>query len=240
MNENIVSRFIENDADSEVGRLMQGCNWVVWHDEDYGRFYNTLLPHAPLKYTRKFGFGLHLGNDKKTNKYAIRGKYGRDISLGLAQDDSDIMFMTIYDYMQGVATITYDEDNVVYLKYQDENGNEFGDTEEEYTIYHGDVSVLRMLQCRRPAGSSEEWSMRAFNRGNPNFDSAVRTYVEMGQAGALPTSPQNNIATWNADDIINNPQTLVFSTAGGNEYIIEQNVEVYTNFYANNPIIYDV
>mgnify|MGYP003295671722 CR=1 FL=1 len=75
--------MIEDNNDSYLGRIMQGCIWTYDHDEEIGTFNNLMLPHLPKVATKKFGFGLQLWHPTGTGgQYAIRTQAGQDVSLG--------------------------------------------------------------------------------------------------------------------------------------------------------------
>jgi len=82
-NKDIRPSMIENNNNSYLGRIMQGCTWTYDHDEEIGEFDNLLLPHIPNVSTQKFGFGLQLWHPIGTlGQYAIRTQLGPDVSLG--------------------------------------------------------------------------------------------------------------------------------------------------------------
>ena len=60
-NKDIKPNIIENDYDSLVGRVMQGCDWGYNPEEiTQAWFKNLLLPRYPHKATKKYGMGIQL------------------------------------------------------------------------------------------------------------------------------------------------------------------------------------
>lgn len=122
-NKDIKPTIIYNDADSDIGRIMQGCDWYV----DYpttGTFNNVLLPHIPSIPTKKFGFGLQL-RDNTYNAYSIRLQFGRDVSLGTAIYESNMMFMTLYDFAQSFISLP-NIDSYIWLKRKEFGSDIYG------------------------------------------------------------------------------------------------------------------
>ena len=148
-NKDIRPSMIENNNDSYLGRIMQGCIWTYDHDEEIGIFNNLMLPHLPKVATKKFGFGLQLWHPSGTGgQYAIRTQIGQDVSLGhTVFRQSAMTFMTLYDFMNSSVGISQDEDTSIYLKLYGTSGDEFGDYEEGLTLYRGHVfaSEIKVL-----------------------------------------------------------------------------------------------
>ena len=98
-NKDIEPKIIDNDSSSEIGRIMQGCDWYVKNEDVSGRFDNLLVPHLPAKATKKFGLGLQLYNSGVAGfPFTIRPIFGgNEYSLGYAENDSNATFVTLYD-----------------------------------------------------------------------------------------------------------------------------------------------
>lgn len=123
-NKDIRTNIIENDYDSCVGRIMQGCNWG-WGSEDISNpwFQNKLLPHIPYgKFTKKFGIGLQLFSDYNTDYY-IRTKTGNQMKLGYVSSKSNQTFITLADLYYSGMGLGYG--TTIYLK-QTSDDDAFG------------------------------------------------------------------------------------------------------------------
>jgi hypothetical protein len=98
-NKDIEPKIIDNDSSSEIGRIMQGCDWYVKNEDVSGRFDNLLVPHLPAKATKKFGLGLQIYNSRDAGMpFALRSSYGiNEYSVGYAENDSNATFVTLYD-----------------------------------------------------------------------------------------------------------------------------------------------
>jgi len=98
-NKDIEPKIIDNDSSSEIGRIMQGCDWYVNYEDVAGRFDNLLIPHLPAIPTKKFGMGLQIYNSGDAGMlFALRSSYGiNEYSVGYAENDSNATFVTLYD-----------------------------------------------------------------------------------------------------------------------------------------------
>lgn len=141
-NKDIEPKIIDNDSSSEIGRIMQGCDWYVKYEDSSGRFDNLLVPHLPAKATKKFGLGLQIYNSGEAGyPFAIRPPYGTDeVSLGYAENDSNATFVTLYDLYQNTS-INDAEDTSIFLKYEGTSGDEFGDWVEGREWYKGNAHL---------------------------------------------------------------------------------------------------
>lgn len=140
-NRDIRPAMIDNNNDSYLGRIMQGCIWTYDYDEEIGDFKNLLIPHIPNVSTQKFGFGLQLWHPAgQTGDYSIRTYMGSDVSLGSTRAKLSAMtFMTIGDFINSGAEISPNEDTSIYLKLSGTSGDVFGDWEGDYITYRGHV-----------------------------------------------------------------------------------------------------
>ena len=141
-NKDIEPKIIDNDSSSEIGRIMQGCDWYVKNEDVSGRFNNLLVPHLPAKATKKFGLGLQIYNSGESGfPFAIRPPYGgTEYSLGYTRNDSDATFVTLYDLYQNTS-INDAEDTSIFLKYEGTSGDEFGDWQEGREWFRGNAHL---------------------------------------------------------------------------------------------------
>lgn len=216
VNKDIRTTFIVNDSDSELGRLMQGTNWIVQHDNDRGDFQNRLLPHLPNKITKKIGFGVHLGNEVKTRSYAVRTAQGNEVSLGLAQHDSDMMLLTpAYLYWNGVSW-TSTEDNTIFLKYQGTSGDEFGDWQEGTIWNKGHLSVDSILATGTKNGQTRDIGTYAYS--TPEYAQYVEQYIDAATVD------------WNLDELTAG-HTEVYTTEWNSYRRVDDELDVYEDNY---------
>lgn len=141
-NKDIEPKIIDNDSSSEIGRIMQGCDWYVKNEDSSGRFDNLLVPHLPAKATKKFGLGLQIYNSGESGyPFAIRPPYGtNEVSLGYAENDSNATFVTLYDLYQNTS-INDADDTSIFLKYEGTSGDEFGDWQEGREWFRGNAHL---------------------------------------------------------------------------------------------------
>lgn len=141
-NKDIEPKIIDNDSSSEIGRIMQGCDWYVKNEDSSGRFDNLLVPHLPAKATKKFGLGLQIYNSGESGyPFAIRPLYGtNEVSLGYAENDSNATFVTLYDLYQNTS-INDADDTSIFLKYEGTSGDEFGDWQEGREWFRGNAHL---------------------------------------------------------------------------------------------------
>lgn len=141
-NKDIEPKIIDNDSSSEIGRIMQGCDWYVKYEDSSGKFDNLLVPHLPAKATKKFGLGLQIYNNGEAGfPFTIRPPFGvNEYSLGYAKNDSNATFVTLYDLYQNI-TINDADDTSIFLKYEATSGDEFGDWEEGREWFRGRLNV---------------------------------------------------------------------------------------------------
>lgn len=141
-NKDIKPTILNADSSSDIGRLIQGSDWYVKHEDERGVFNDLLVPHLPAKPTKKFGMGLQIINAGQIDyPFVIRPSYGaNEVSLGYTEGPSDATFVTLYDIYQNTS-INDAEDTSIFLKYQGTSGDEFGDWQEGYELYTGDVYI---------------------------------------------------------------------------------------------------
>lgn len=213
-NRDIRPSMIENNNESYLGRIMQGCTWTYDHDEEIGDFDNLLLPHIPNVSTQKYGFGLQLWHPLGTSgQYAIRTQTGPDVNLGhTGMHQSAMTYMTLGDFKTGGAEMIQDEDTPIYLKLYGSSGDEFGDWEEGYTEYKGHVlaSEIRVLGQKNGVitdlgvyeyGATYKVYMRRYIYSNPDCD-----------------------WDWNQ---INSGNLVVFTTDWGSTYYVNNAMQNY-------------
>lgn len=241
INENLKPTIIENDGDSELGRLLQGCGWQVIHIDEYGSFSTKLLPRIPPISADNFGLGLQIWTNQPNNEYALRASSGNEYNLGPADclNGSNQTFITLRDlYSAGIAR-SFDSDSSIYLKYQGSSGDEFGDWVEAYTLYTGKATLNELMEGSRAKGTTT-WKYRRIPRTSERFKELLQAYIKTAK-NVLPASQYNNIDTWNTDKIIKYPNDPLFYTENRHSSAYaETNVNNYTKFYTedNSNIIY--
>lgn len=119
-------------ATTILGRMMQGCDWEYYPEEEIGSFTNIALPHYPAKYTTKYGFGLQLFADEEQNPYELRSEIGNACPLGYTTNRANQTFISLQDMVTtfpnqpNKVQLLPDRDTVIYLKRADSNNDEFG------------------------------------------------------------------------------------------------------------------
>jgi hypothetical protein len=61
-NKDIEPTILKDDSSSDIGRVMQGSDWYVKHEDERGVFNDLLIPHLPAIPTKKFGMGIQIIN----------------------------------------------------------------------------------------------------------------------------------------------------------------------------------
>lgn len=187
-NKDIRPRFIWQDDFQEeqqttLCRVMQGCDWIFDHDEEVGIFNNGLIPHYPYVLTEKFGFGLQLwtnldGPSLFNNGYGLQGETGTCYNIGVPYyKQSSTTFVTLKDLISGTCLPEYALDNnehPIYLRYYGSSGDEFGDWEEGIIWYKGQVNLDSITVLGYKDGVVTE--IGTFNEG-ATFNSYVRKYI---------------------------------------------------------------
>lgn len=229
--------------DSSLCRIMQGSEWTYNHEDEIGIFKNLLLPHYPFKTTDKYGFGLQIydGPTKSTaeqpDAYSLRRDLGSsaqyEVSLGSPIFDySNTTYITLDNLISGISeSATSDYDVSVYLKKTGTSGDEFGDWDEEYTLYTGDVSINRML-IQRTRKSDGHVQYLSVPREATAFKDILQAYINVAKEDLDPTSDYYNINEWDADQITNNAETIVYHISNRySEEVISTRISGYEGFY---------
>ena len=211
-NKDIEPKIIDNDSSSEIGRIMQGCDWYVKNEDVSGRFDNLLVPHLPAKATKKFGLGLQLYNSGVAGfPFTIRPTFGgNEYSLGYAENDSNATFVTLYDLYQNIY-INDAVDTSIFLKYGETSGDEFGDWQEGRNWYKGTVHLDSITVLGYKDGVATDLGTHV---EGATFNAYVRKYI-------LATK-----ADWNLEKIIAGNRDL-YST----DWTTRANVTTLTNEY---------
>lgn len=211
-NKDIEPKIIDNDSSSEIGRIMQGCDWYVKSADVSGRFDNLLVPHLPAKATKKFGLGLQLYNSGVAGfPFTIRPTFGlAEYSLGYAENDSNTTFVTLYDLYQNTS-INDAEDTSIFLKYEGTSGDEFGDWQEGKNWYKGTVHLDSISILGYKDGVATQ--IGTYDEG-ATFNVYIRRYI-------FTTG-----ADWNVEKIIEGNRDL-YST----DWTTSANVTTLTNEY---------
>ena len=198
-NKDIRPNIIDNDYDSSIGRIMQGCDWG-WGSEDISNpwFRNKLLPRIPYKITKKFGIGIQLYSGYNTDYY-IRTIIGNQMKLGFTIAKSNQAFITLQDLYYAGMGLGYG--TTIYLK-QTSDDDAFGtlvtydtkykrrerlDSVTVYEVRNGGTRT-RIFQIygtlfaqylqRYVDAESLDWDVDAINSGdNVVFDSGWSTSI---------------------------------------------------------------
>lgn len=216
-NKNLKCRSMQpQDNSTDLDRIMQGTNWVYDHDEEIGDFENLLLPHYPKVKTKKYGFGLqlHVNEVNPRIEYSLRRKLGNEVAIGSPIFfGSSQTFLRLEDLING----TYSQDSeylngddYVWLKLSGTSGDEFGDFEEAYTYYNGDVMIDHFLEIRTIVGQESE-SFRRIYRNSERFKTVLNDYIEDAQEQLEIPQSYNTLNNWNVDKITANASTAVYS-----------------------------
>lgn len=226
-NKDIRPRFIwqddfQDEQQTTLCRVMQGCDWIFVHDEEVGIFNNGLIPHYPYVLTEKFGFGLQLwtnltGPSLVNNGYGLQGETGTCYNIGVPYyTQSSTTFVTLKDLISGTCLPEAALDkNVhpIYLRYYGSSGDEFGDWEEGIIWYKGKVNLDEVIVRGYKDGSAVE--IGTYDEG-ATFNAYVRKYI-------LATR-----IDWNYQEIINGNREVFVSDWGSSAQVNYQ-----TNNYIN-------
>ena len=222
-NKNIKPNFIDNDTDTSLCRIMQGCHWIYNHDEEIGNFENMLLHHLPYISTKKYGMGLQLWQPTIgiESEYSLRLTTGADIRLGFPVYMSNQTFVSLYSLFNLVNTSYGPEYNSkVYLKMYGTSGDEFGDFIEGLILYKGFVNLSAIQVSGFKNGV--ETDLGTFDEG-VTFGVYLRRYIM--QTGAQ----------WNYDNIMAGNRT-VYATDWGRNITVQQEVNQYEAGFVSTEI----
>lgn len=138
-NKHLEAGIIDNDGDSELGRLMQGSNWSYSPEMNTSTFYNKILPHYPIGLTNKYGFGIELANYVNDKDYYLCAEYeGTKHKLGRANDTTmSQTFMTLQDLYVGMPR-SFDYDTSIYLTDEEDSAG-FWDIDPAHTEYYSEL-----------------------------------------------------------------------------------------------------
>lgn len=148
-NKDIKPSIIENEYDSLIGRVMQGCDWGYNPVEIQSSwFHNLLIPRYPFKATKKYGMGIQLYTTEDATYYlrTAAGDANAQLKLGWIEEATgNQLFITLEDlYYSGVA-VGYGSE--FYLK-QASNDDAFGklidDTPPKYI---GNCLIAKFDDC---------------------------------------------------------------------------------------------
>lgn len=229
--------------DSSLCRIMQGSEWTYNHDDEIGIFKNLLLPHYPFKTTDKYGFGLQIYDgpikssaEQPNEEYSLRRDLGSsaqyEVSLGSpVYGYSNTTYISLANLINGISqSATSDYDVSVYLKKTGISGDEFGDWDEEYTLYTGDVSINRML-IQRTRKSDSHVQYLAVPREATAFKDILQAYIDNAKATLDHSSQYYNLDDWNADKITDVSTTIVYHTQSRFSQAVTNNITGYEAFY---------
>ncbi len=207
-NKDIRPSMIVDNYDTELCRIMQGCNWYDNSEDEVGSFQNLLIPRVPAKPTNKFGIGLQLyhynADGYTTARYSIRATLGRDVSLGAVWGKSNQTLLRLSDlYWNGISWPST-EDSSLFLKYETSSGDEFGDWEEGWTEYRGLVSAseIRVLGQKNGAitdlgvyeyGATYLVYMERYIRSNPSCRRWNWSQIRRGNLVVYTTDWNRNV-----------------------------------------------
>lgn len=233
-NKDLKPQYMDSSI-SNLCRIMQGCDWVYDHDEEIGNFQNLLLPHYPYVATDKYGMGLQLwttGQPNVNRAYELECELGGDVSLGsLIFTSSNSTFITLNDLITGFNMGDIDKDTSIYLKLHNVSGDEFGDYDEGYTYYPGEVKLSHFIQ-KQYIGSDSPRTRVISRNSSTTFKAAVETYIT--QAGIQLEIPQEfyNLNEWDAEKITNDTDTLIYYyTSRISEEDAQDVLDEYASYY---------
>lgn len=216
-NKDIEPTILKDDSSSDIGRVMQGSDWYVKHEDERGTFNDLLVPHLPAVPTKKFGMGLQLVNAGEINYgFAIRPPYGsNEVSLGYVEDHSDATFITLYDIYQNTS-INDAEDTSIFLKYEGTTGDEFGDWQEGREWFRGRVNIsgIRVLGIKDEVVVADN----TYDEGE-TFRVYLRRYI--GTAGA----------DWDINKIMAGDRELLNTGWQQYQQTVEEAIEVFEDNY---------
>jgi hypothetical protein len=228
-----------DEEDSSLCRIMQGCDWIYNHDEEIGNFYNLLLPHYPLKQTNKYGFGLQIdaGNtplSSPNTPYSLRRDMGPEVELGSPiYGFSNTTFLTLNDLINGITgSDDNDSDVSIYLKQSGVSEDEFGDWVEGYIRYPGEVKLSHFIQ--KQYGSSGDPRTRIISRNSPKeFRLSIDVYKQQGAIQLEIPQEFYNLNEWNAANITNYPDTIIYNyTSRTSEENTQDVLDEYISYYS--------
>lgn len=222
---------------SNLCRIMQGCDWVYDHDEEIGNFQNLLLPHYPYIATNKYGMGLQLwttGQPNINRAYELECELGGDVSLGsLIYVSSNSTFISLNDLITGFNMGDIDNDTSIYLKLHGVSGDEFGDYDEGYTYYPGDVMIDHLIKTTY-VKNEDRSSVQRIDRTSPNFKNELSRYIANANAQLEIPQAFNTLSQWSAEAITEDPSTSVYHTHTFiSESYTQENLDEFISYYTD-------
>lgn len=201
-----------DEEDSSLCRIMQGGDWIYNHDEAIGSFQNLLLPHYPYVATDKYGMGLQLwaaGQPNVLTSYELECEISSDVSLGsLVFGSSNSTFITLNDLITKFNMGNIDKDTSIYLKKHGVSGDEFGDYDEGYTYYPGNVTITSIKQTRYAQGIDPQ--VTYIDRSNSTFATKLEEYRRAALIYLDIPQEFNTLPSWDVNKITKDPSTSVY------------------------------
>lgn len=220
-NKDMEPTILKDDSSSDIGRVMQGSDWYVKHEDERGDFNDLLVPHLPAIPTKKFGMGLQIINAGQIDyPFAIRPPFGDDVSIGYAEGPSDATFITLYDIYQN-TTINDAEDTSLFLKYQGTSGDEFGDMQEGREWFRGRVNIngIRIQGIK----DGEIVSDNTYEEGE-TFRVYLTRYINTAQVD------------WDITKIMSGDRELLNTEWNSQPSIVSEAIEVFEDNYSTIEI----
>lgn len=149
-NKDIKPSIIENEYDSLIGRVMQGCDWGYNPAEIQSSWFNNLLiPRYPFKATKKYGMGIQLYTTEDATYYlrTAAGDANAQLKLGLIEEATgNQLFITLEDLYYGGVAVGYGSE--FYLK-KASNDDAFGKLIDDATPpkYIGNCPIAKFDDC---------------------------------------------------------------------------------------------
>ena len=223
-NKDIKPSIIENDYDSLIGRVMQGCDWGYNPEEIQSSwFHNLLIPRYPLKFTKKYGMGIQLYTTKDATYYlrTSAGDASTQLKLGWIEEvTGNQMFITLEDlYYSGVA-VGYGSE--FYLK-QASNDDAFGKLVD--VIYYKTKVKFDTSINVEWVNRNDESTIEILTNQSPNFESFLTRYVNYSGAG------------WDIETIVADGTAEVYDTGWQeDEYTATVKADEYKDEYGAKNI----
>lgn len=176
-NKDIKPSIIENDYDSLIGRVMQGCDWGYNPEEIQSSwFHNLLIPRYPFKPTKKYGMGIQLYTTEDATYYlrTSSGDASTQLKLGWIEEvTGNQMFITLEDLYYGGVAVGYG--STFYLK-QTSNDDAFGKMGEN-VFYKRKVQFDTSIMVERVDRNSQS-TFETMTNQDVNFESFLNRYVD--------------------------------------------------------------
>lgn len=193
-------------VETDLSRLIQGCDWVYSYQSSIGTFTNAILPHYPAKATAKYGFGLQLYSNYQEDEefpYSLRSAIGNDISLGYTYvpERANQTFLSLADMVtaqsgqQNKVQLLSDDDTIVYLKHSNSDNDPFG-----HFVSHLEYKGIVFISSFTVKGySGGGWTdITTSSYGSPEFeDEYLPKYIT--------NNPEASIL-WDYDLIVADPE----------------------------------